>query len=98
MVQVHVGATPWRFESSHPHPFATLSERFLPLSSRGLGRRPLAAETGVRIPVAVLTEALQIAGFSRSQGRRAPADAPVPSRSAPPERWRWRRWPARGSI
>src|SRR5437016_1460161 len=25
-----------------------------PLSSRGLGRRPLTAETGVRIPVAVL--------------------------------------------
>src|SRR3954451_21505225 len=29
----------------------------LPLSSRGLGRRPLTAETGVRIPVAVLTNA-----------------------------------------
>src|SRR5205823_9786940 len=27
-----------------------------PLSSRGLGRRPLTAETRVRIPVAVLTE------------------------------------------
>src|SRR5581483_10827697 len=27
-----------------------------PLSSRGLGRRPLMAETGVRIPVAVLTK------------------------------------------
>ena len=39
--------------------------RFLPLSSRGLGRRPLTAETGVRIPVAVLTEALRIAGFLR---------------------------------
>src|SRR5215217_2216907 len=52
-LQVPVGATPWRFESSQPHPFATLSGRFLPLSSRGLGRRPLTAETGVRIPVAV---------------------------------------------
>ena len=29
-----------------------------PLSSRGLGRRPLTAETRVRIPVAVLTKAL----------------------------------------
>ena len=29
-----------------------------PLSSRGLGRRPLMAETRVRIPVAVLTKAL----------------------------------------
>src|ERR1044071_3113231 len=29
----------------------------LPLSSRGLGRRPLTAETGVRIPVAVLHDA-----------------------------------------
>ena len=53
-VQVAVGATPWRFESSQPHSFATLSEPFPPLSSRGLGRRPLTAETGVRIPVAVL--------------------------------------------
>src|SRR3954471_1555262 len=33
---------------------------FLPLSSRGLGRRPLTAETGVRIPVAVLPNALEI--------------------------------------
>src|SRR3954465_8243436 len=57
MVQVHVGATPWRFESSQPHsePVATLGcACSLPLSSRGLGRRPLTAETGVRIPVAVL--------------------------------------------
>ena len=29
------------------------AQRSLPLSSRGLGRRPLTAETGVRIPVAV---------------------------------------------
>src|SRR3954464_8075414 len=41
-------------------PFATLSDEFPPLSSRGLGRRPLTAETGVRIPVAVpLNSALQ---------------------------------------
>src|SRR5439155_5887091 len=33
--------------------FATLLA-VLPPSSRGLGRRPLTAETGVRIPVAVL--------------------------------------------
>jgi hypothetical protein len=34
-------------------PFA-ISVTPAPLSSRGLGRRPLTAETGVRIPVAVL--------------------------------------------
>ena len=33
--------------------FATVGARRAPLSSRGLGRRPLTAETGVRIPVAV---------------------------------------------
>ena len=53
-----------------------------PLSSRGLGRRPLTAETGVRIPVAVLQETPQIAGLSpplnlgsagpRCRGLRAP--------------------------
>jgi hypothetical protein len=36
-----------------------------PLSSRGLGRRILSPETGVRIPVAVLHESLANAGFSR---------------------------------
>ncbi len=35
-----------------------------PLSSRGLGRRPLTAETRVRIPVAVLTKALLSEAFS----------------------------------
>jgi hypothetical protein len=35
--------------------FASLgSVQIVPLSSRGLGRRPLMAETRVRIPVAVL--------------------------------------------
>ena len=34
--------------------FASLGTSHAPLSSRGLGRRPLMAETGVRIPVAVL--------------------------------------------
>ena len=44
-----------------------------PPSSRGLGRRPLTAETGVRIPVAVLTKALQMAGFRplRSPARQS---------------------------
>src|SRR5262249_33302374 len=37
----------------------------LPLSSRGLGRRPLTAETGVRIPVAVLRDARLPGGFRR---------------------------------
>src|SRR3954454_15200048 len=37
----------------------------LPLSSRGLGRRPLTAETGVRIPVAVLHDARLPGGFRR---------------------------------
>ena len=35
---------------------ARIARRSSPPSSRGLGRRPLTAETGVRIPVAVLTE------------------------------------------
>jgi hypothetical protein len=34
----------------------SLRRRFAPLSSRGLGRRPLTAETRVRIPVAVLVQ------------------------------------------
>src|SRR3954451_1808220 len=42
---------------------------FLPLSSRGLGRRPLTAETGVRIPVAVPTNAPQLRGFRVPWGR-----------------------------
>src|SRR4051812_17938534 len=46
---------------------AKLAE-FLPPSSRGLGRRPLTAETGVRIPVAVLRGPAQAAGFRRSKG------------------------------
>src|SRR3954466_6240150 len=41
---------------------ATLPTAYSPLSSRGLGRRPLTAETGVRIPVAVLNEAPAGAG------------------------------------
>ena len=39
-----------------------------PPSSRGLGRRPLTAETGVRIPVAVLRAPAPRAGFSHSKG------------------------------
>ena len=35
-----------------------------PLSSRGLGRRPLTAETRVRIPVAVLLKALLSGAFA----------------------------------
>src|SRR4051812_30471618 len=57
---------PWRFESSQPHsllPLLRWAQWSLPLSSRGLGRRPLTAETGVRIPVAVSLKALQIGGF-----------------------------------
>src|SRR3954454_16947571 len=42
---------------------ATLSHPEPP-SSRGLGRRPLTAETGVRIPVAVLVKPAPGAGFS----------------------------------
>src|SRR4051794_14565475 len=42
-----------------------------PPSSRGLGRRPLTAETGVRIPVAVLEEASRERGFRRSRWRPA---------------------------
>jgi hypothetical protein len=38
-----------------------------PLSSRGLGRRPLTAETRVRIPVAVLSFCPQIAAFDEAK-------------------------------
>ena len=51
-----------------PYLEALVASRYPPLSSRGLGRRPLMAETRVRIPVAVLTDALRIAGFRRSKG------------------------------
>ena len=39
-----------------PYLEALLASRYPPLSSRGLGRRPLMAETRVRIPVAVLVK------------------------------------------
>jgi hypothetical protein len=41
-----------------------------PPSSRGLGRRPLTAETGVRIPVAVPHEPCSVSGFLPSGFRR----------------------------
>jgi hypothetical protein len=56
-----------------------------PLSSRGLGRRPLMAETRVRIPVAVLRKAPRSRGFRRSRGlprvgSRASSEPRRPSR------------------
>jgi hypothetical protein len=63
---VSVGLRPWRFESSQPHTDGGLlasSAVLLPPSSRGLGRRPLTAETGVRIPVAVLRNPRLHRGF-----------------------------------
>jgi hypothetical protein len=41
-----------------------------PLSSRGLGRRPLTAVTRVRIPVAVLRKSPEIRGFFVARGQR----------------------------
>ena len=52
-------------------PLGTPPRAPAPLSSRGLGRRPLTAETGVRIPVAVLLKTLLLAGFSRHSGKSA---------------------------
>src|SRR3954468_11968995 len=54
-----------------PRPLKSLAA-FLPPSSRGLGHRPLTAETGVRIPVAVLPESAPAlyARAGRSLGRR----------------------------
>src|SRR3954451_3384612 len=49
---------------------AKLAE-FLPPSSRGLGRRPLTAETGVRIPVAVLRGPARERGFVVSGPEKA---------------------------
>src|SRR3954466_2163179 len=55
-----------------------------PPSSRGLGRRPLTAETGVRIPVAVLEKAPAPRGFRRQRlkPRRRGPDASEPSPEA----------------
>src|SRR3954447_17763377 len=61
-------------------PLLVWGGRSLPLSSRGLGRRPLTAETGVRIPVAVLHDARPPAGFvvleQASQDRRRRSRVP----------------------
>src|SRR3954467_15467540 len=61
--QLRVPAQPWR-KQAKTGPAATLA-RLWPPSSRGLGRRPLTAETGVRIPVAVLRKLALVAGFRR---------------------------------
>jgi hypothetical protein len=60
--------------------------RSSPLSSRGLGRRPLTAETRVRIPVAVLLFCLQTAMFGSAKpgsggriGGRLQESAPSPA-------------------
>src|SRR4051794_41927028 len=57
-----------------------------PPSSRGLGRRPLTAETGVRIPVAVLDGGPSVSGLFSFQRPRAPAGGPAgpPPRAGPP--------------
>ena len=51
----------------HEHS-ATLHDRSPPLSSRGLGRRPLTAVTRVRIPVAVLRKRPTRRAFCRFRG------------------------------
>src|SRR3954462_15581620 len=58
----------------------------LPPSSRGLGRRPLTAETGVRIPVAALANAAFQARFVVSRAVRAT------TRASDPETRSKRRW------
>src|SRR3954451_14353786 len=59
-----------------------------PPSSRGLGRRPLTAETGVRIPVAVLDGGPSVSGLFSFQGPRTP-----PGRPRAPRRVRGPRGP-----
>ena len=56
--------------AGHPGALLASGASIAPLSSRGLGRRPLMAETRVRIPVAVLPKPPRTRGFSRFQGRR----------------------------
>jgi hypothetical protein len=59
--------------SARPATNPPLQSAARPPSSRGLGRRPLTAETGVRIPVAVLRKPALRAGFGRlrpSLGKR----------------------------
>jgi len=53
----------------------------LPPSSRGLGRRPLTAETGVRIPVAVLPKP-RVSGACGGAGRAGRAGARAPGRGS----------------
>jgi hypothetical protein len=69
---------------------------YWPPSSRGLGRRPLTAVTRVRIPLAVLVKALQIAGFLLA--RRPPRARICASGATPTMSRRWgaarRRGPA----
>jgi hypothetical protein len=66
---------------------------FAPLSSRGLGRRPLTAETGVRIPVAVLGKRLPAGGafvVDGLSGRPAQDDARArPAARLPSRTRRW---------
>ena len=86
---------------SQPHSLATLRDRFLPLSSRGLGRRPLTAETGVRIPVAVPHEARPQGGFRRSMRNGCSVVGPVrrdrwAARRRTVEGRRWASTPERG--
>src|SRR3954463_665274 len=64
---------------------ATLAGRFLPLSSRGLGRRPLTAETRARIPGAVLSVAPLIASLALTRALSAAMLYSVVTRK--------RRWP-----
>src|SRR3954453_23726256 len=62
--------------SGSPRTAATIAPAEPP-SSRGLGRRPLTAETGVRIPVAVLAKAPQLAGFLLHEGLAVKASVKV---------------------
>ncbi len=74
----HIGHGPWastggwRADESSVRSltprYASLRREPSPLSSRGLGRRPLTAETRVRIPVAVSTNYLQSGRFPPGNG------------------------------
>ena len=64
----------------HPRPLQSPADE--PPSSRGLGRRPLTAETGVRIPVAVLGKPRLQSGVSAFKGPRGEEGGEVRSESA----------------
>src|SRR5207249_9354735 len=71
VVAVALVARGWAPSAGHRRALLASAASIAPLSSRGLGRRPLMAETRVRIPVAVLSERPRNRAFRRLRGQGA---------------------------